>query len=119
MLMCLLTGMFLYILLVGAYPYGEQGHTFRQYLCIEKDGVVYPEDNEVVQEVSAELRDFILKMFQYNSEDRMSIDDALHHPWIRDPPNKFLTNMHRRLSQLYQKYMKPLPFFIYDDLLQN
>eukprot|EP00029_Vermamoeba_vermiformis_P002765 TRINITY_DN13133_c0_g1_i1.p1 TRINITY_DN13133_c0_g1~~TRINITY_DN13133_c0_g1_i1.p1 ORF type:complete len:285 (-),score=55.73 TRINITY_DN13133_c0_g1_i1:89-943(-) len=112
-------GMYLYWLLAGNHPYSEERYAARQYLRMANEGVVFPVEDEAVQELSADVKDFVSKLYKIMPEDRMSIDDALNHPWIRDPPNRSLEMTQEWCRESYSSFMRGHPFLIFDDLLED
>jgi hypothetical protein len=115
-------GAFLYYFLYGANPYSNM-NVILAYKTLARDGVVFPEaderneSGEVYDDYSADVKDLISKMLVVAPERRVSVADALNHPWIQSPPNKFLQHLHAELSEKYSKFRLPAagPFLEFGD----
>ena len=70
-------GVLCYEFLVGKPPFlaEESSATYRR---IAKVDLHFPDS------VSALARDFISHLLQYNPSDRMTLEEALAHPWLAD-----------------------------------
>jgi serine/threonine protein kinase len=102
----------MYYFLYGANPYSNM-NVMLAYKTLARDGVVFPaadernESGEVYDEYSADVKDLISKMLVVAPDHRISVADALNHPWIQSPPNKFLQHLHAELSEKYSKFRLP------------
>ena len=69
-------GVLMYEFLVGNPPFEAQGH-HETYKKISKVDIKWP------SHVSADARDLISKLLVKDPNQRMSLDDVAHHPWIQ------------------------------------
>ena len=73
-------GIILYILLIGTLPFGNpEGNNSKMYDQIVRGEFDFPENIYVVPEA----KDLIHKLLLPNPSDRMSLEHALMHPWLR------------------------------------
>ncbi len=97
-------GMIAFVLLWGCFPfspksrYWDVGFTFT--FPIRKI------------EVSSDARDFYTRLLQMNAADRMTVDEALEHPWINAEAEILEQNsLHEGLQRLIKRYGPPSNFF--------
>uniref|UniRef100_W5KY73 non-specific serine/threonine protein kinase n=1 Tax=Astyanax mexicanus TaxID=7994 RepID=W5KY73_ASTMX len=73
-------GVITYILLSGASPFlGEN----KQETLANVSAVDYEFDEEYFSNTSALAKDFIMRLLVKDPKKRMTIQDSLHHPWIK------------------------------------
>ena len=76
-------GVTLYVLAFGTYPYNLndiKGNQFDSILeMINKENLIFPQDIEV----SEKFRDFLSKILEKDYKKRITIKNALNHPWIK------------------------------------
>ena len=73
-------GVLLYLLLSGTIPfYGKTSEETKEKLL---EGSVKYTDR-IWNRISPEAKDLISKMLQYSPESRISVNEALDHPWIK------------------------------------
>lgn len=75
------TGVILYILLCGYPPFnGQNDKQIIENVLRGKFTLEEPEWDEI----SPEAKDFVTKMLTFDPSDRISAEDALQHPWIKN-----------------------------------
>jgi len=70
-------GITLYYILSGSLP-------FRGNDIEEIQSLIFKSKYDKIKDVSEEANDLISKMLKVNPKERISIDDILNHPWIKD-----------------------------------
>lgn len=60
-----------------------QSHALRRYRIMKEDGVVDVQDPN--NEVSDAAKDFLEKLLLVDKTKRMTIDEAMTHPWLTNP----------------------------------
>lgn len=75
-------GVFLFVLVLGRFPYIEYSISDKRYLCIINGDYdtfwkSFPDFN-----VSSEFKDLIRKLICYDPNERISVDEILKHPWL-------------------------------------
>ncbi|CAF0740958.1 unnamed protein product [Didymodactylos carnosus] len=82
-------GVMLYVLLTGSLPFA--GTRNRVFEMISKG--VYSMENHQWEQISDSAKDLVTHLLCLNPNDRMTIKDALAHPWIRER-EKFASRKH-------------------------
>lgn len=72
-------GVTTYFLLSGTYPFPNTPESCLRR-CIQKGAFIFPQ--RIWKGISKTAQDFIGRMIQVNPKDRMTVDEALNHPWI-------------------------------------
>ena len=73
-------GVILYILLCGYAPFNDQG-THKEIMdSVLNTEVKYPAEDW--DKISGRGKDLVRNLLQKDPDDRISLADALHHPWI-------------------------------------
>ncbi|XP_037655499.1 death-associated protein kinase 1-like isoform X5 [Choloepus didactylus] len=80
-------GVITYILLSGASPF--LGDT-KQEMLADVSTVNYEFEDEYFSNTSALARDFIRRLLVKDPKKRMTIQDSLQHPWIKDEDDSFV-----------------------------
>lgn len=74
----------LYGMIFGEYPYSDADREqLIKKILSRKICVSRLEPSQLGLNISWSCLDFIDKMLAHNPEDRLSVADALHHPWLR------------------------------------
>jgi len=74
-------GVILYTMLVGRYPFNDVEHT-NLFAKISRGHYVIPEC------ISSKARCIIRALLRCNPEERITSDDILHHPWLKEIEQK-------------------------------
>jgi len=83
---CWSLGCILYICLAGYPPFSDGAGGLTIYDQIVKGAYSFPE--KYWGGISEEAKDLIGKLLRVNAADRLSVDDALKHPWLQDEEMK-------------------------------
>jgi calcium/calmodulin-dependent protein kinase I len=87
-------GVVLFIILSGTAPYYDPNPT-RLFQMILNDRVSFDED--YWSEVSPQAKDLIRRLLEKDAAKRLTVDQALHHPWF-SLSDEVLERKHLRLS---------------------
>jgi len=82
-------GVVVYILLAGYTPTWQAGQNQNAINEAIRDGNWSFKGGKVWQLVSPEVKDLISRLMAPNPEDRPTIQQALHHPWMEKAPMEF------------------------------
>ncbi|KAL2917376.1 hypothetical protein HK105_203040 [Polyrhizophydium stewartii] len=92
---CWALGVLLYTMLGGALPFGtDQDHTRLLQRIRRAD---YSLSDERWKDISPEAKDLISRLLQVDANRRLTVEQALHHPWI--------SNHQEVLARLYGKML--------------
>nr|XP_032830760.1 death-associated protein kinase 2 isoform X1 [Petromyzon marinus] len=94
-------GVMTYILLSGASPF--LGDTKEETLS-NISAVEYKFDEEYFKQTSALAKNFIQRLLLKSPKERMNVEEAIHHPWIK-PKDKHQL-LHRKLSFINLENLK-------------
>lgn len=50
--------------------------------------------------ISAEARDLVMRLLELDPERRMTVDEALRHPWIREKARAPKTHLHETIEEM-------------------
>ncbi|CAF3308218.1 unnamed protein product [Rotaria sp. Silwood2] len=106
-------GVLTYVILSGLSPFGGQDDN-ETMDNIRKCNLRFP--NEVFGGISEEGKDFMQKLLLKNRNARMTIHEALDHPWLREDrpeldsriPSSRFDDIRRRIRERYAGYPDPI-----------
>ena len=75
-------GVSLYCIMCGMHPFDTDGKHLHEDICRRVVSGDFNQDNQVWKYLSHESKDFIAKLLDADSFQRMSCDEALKHPWL-------------------------------------
>ncbi|CAG9316828.1 unnamed protein product [Blepharisma stoltei] len=73
-------GVILYTIIQGKPPY--QGNNAKTLLKDYKRRINFEDNNWILE--SSELKDLLSKMLEFDCNKRISAEDALNHPWVKN-----------------------------------
>ncbi|KAF8569074.1 hypothetical protein P879_03554 [Paragonimus westermani] len=89
-------GLLLFTLLSGSLPfYGTRDVLFTQIVSGR-----YHLQPKVWNMISTEARDLVLRLLEPNPDQRMTIEEALHHPWISQKARASKTHLHETVEEM-------------------
>jgi len=74
-------GVVLYILLSGELPFSREERTDCLRVLGKHPQIVWPSQCKA----STEAKDLLIRMMEFNGEQRISLDDIFHHKWVKLP----------------------------------
>ena len=95
------SGIVLYILLSGTLPFSfknsslsleesDDSHINEDNNSIELQYSIINKDPKEIENISEEAKDLLNKLLIKNPDDRITIEEILEHPWMKDVSNKVL-----------------------------
>jgi len=75
-------GVILFMMVFGSPPFIESLENDRYYSLIMKDQKTYREFMDSMCKTSKSFKDFIMKMFHPDPENRMSFEEMTSHKWL-------------------------------------
>ncbi|THD21078.1 Peripheral plasma membrane protein CASK [Fasciola hepatica] len=89
-------GLLLFTLLSGSLPfYGTRDVLFTQIVSGR-----YHLHPQVWNMISTEARDLVMRLLEPDPERRLTIDEALHHPWISQKARASKTHLHETVEEM-------------------
>ena len=98
------SGIVLYILLSGTLPFSFKNTSFffeqsdetlideDKNNSVELQYNIINKDPKEIENISDEAKDLLKKILRKNPEERITIEEILNHPWMKDTSNKNLDN---------------------------
>ncbi|TPP66703.1 Peripheral plasma membrane protein CASK [Fasciola gigantica] len=89
-------GLLLFTLLSGSLPfYGTRDVLFTQIVSGR-----YHLQPQVWNMISTEARDLVMRLLEPDPERRLTVDEALHHPWISQKARASKTHLHETVEEM-------------------
>uniref|UniRef100_A0A3P8UTW5 non-specific serine/threonine protein kinase n=2 Tax=Cynoglossus semilaevis TaxID=244447 RepID=A0A3P8UTW5_CYNSE len=109
-------GVITYILLSGASPFlGDS----KQETLGNISGVSYQFDEEFFNNTSELAKSFIRQLLEKDTRKRMTIHDALNHPWIKSCGQTEEYSAEKKAEQLKTKRLKEYTIHLHSSMSQN
>ena len=98
-------GVILFIIVQGIFPFNEARKWDFHYklICEGRTDTYFQKTNCTGR--SAEFKDLILKLFSYNPENRITLEQVRAHPWMQSPTFDFEATRTNLLERLAEKTM--------------